>query len=136
MKEILKKIHSFIDKADFEEAHCIINRRLRETITMQERSALEDLKIFMNDMDKIVDEMIEEDKREGWKCYKRLGCTEMRPYIEGEDLSGMKISISEADKLNGSPKPGDMIARNRDNHDDKWLVSKSYFEKNMDQNPD
>ena len=34
-----------------------------------------------------------------------------------------KVSISEADLNNGSPKIGDMIARNPKNHNDKWLVA-------------
>jgi hypothetical protein len=65
-----------------------------------------------------------------WKKYKRKGFTEMRPYIEGEELSG--VSISDADKRNGSPKPGDMIARNPKNHNDRWLVSQAYFEEHME----
>jgi hypothetical protein len=66
----------------------------------------------------------------GWKKYKRKGFTEMRPYIEGEELSG--VSISDADKRNGSPKPGDMIARNPKNHSDRWLVAQAYFEEHME----
>ena len=54
----------------------------------------------------------------------------MRPYIEGEDTSG--ISISDADKENGSPKAGDMIARNPTNHADQWLVAQKYFEDNLE----
>ena len=65
-----------------------------------------------------------------WKNYKRKGLSEMRPYINGEELIG--VSISEADKLNGSPKSGDMIARNPKNHNDQWLVAKKYFEDNLE----
>ena len=65
-----------------------------------------------------------------WKQYKRKGLSEMRPYVEGEDVSG--ISISDADKENGSPVAGDMIARNPKNHDDQWLVAKKYFEENLE----
>lgn len=53
----------------------------------------------------------------------------MRPYVPGEDLTG--VSISDADKANGSPKVGDMIARNPKNHEDKWLVSEKYFSENL-----
>lgn len=53
----------------------------------------------------------------------------MRPYVPGEDLTG--VSISDADKSNGSPKVGDMIARNPKNHEDKWLVSEKYFSENL-----
>lgn len=54
----------------------------------------------------------------------------MRPYVEGEDVS--HVSISEPDRQNGSPKPGDMIARNPKNHADQWLVAKKYFEDNLE----
>lgn len=65
-----------------------------------------------------------------WKQYKRKGLSEMRPYVEGEELS--RVSISAADRDNGSPKIGDMIARNPINHDDQWLVARKYFEDNLE----
>ena len=65
-----------------------------------------------------------------WNNYKRKGLSEMRPYIDGEDVS--HVSISEADRQNGSPMVGDMIARNPKNHDDQWLVAKQYFEDNLE----
>lgn len=65
-----------------------------------------------------------------WKQYKRKGLSEMRPYVSGEDVSG--VSISEPDKAAGSPKEGDMIARNPKNHADQWLVAKEYFEDNLE----
>jgi hypothetical protein len=55
----------------------------------------------------------------------------MRPYINGEVLTA-EVSISEADRLNGSPKEGDMIARNPKNHADQWLVARKYFEDNLE----
>ncbi len=68
---------------------------------------------------------------EEWKQYKRKGLSEMRPYREDEVLDPA-VSISEADRLNGSPKVGDMIARNPKNHDDQWLVAKKYFDDNLE----
>ncbi len=74
-----------------------------------------------------------------WKKYRRTNVAEMRPYVEGEermkggDWSRNLISISEADRDNGSPKVGDMIARNPVNHYDQWLVAKDYFEKNFEE---
>jgi len=62
-----------------------------------------------------------------WKKYRRTGLSEMRPYIVGEDLSC--ISVNKED----SPKDGDMVARNPDNHADQWLVAKEYFEKNLEE---
>jgi len=58
-----------------------------------------------------------------------VALAEMRPYQPGEKLTG--ISISEADRLAGSPKAGDMIARNPKNHADQWLVAAQYFKDNF-----
>ena len=43
----------------------------------------------------------------------------------------MNISVSDEDTKAGSPKEGDMIARNPKNHKDLWLVAKGYFEANF-----
>ena len=43
-----------------------------------------------------------------------------------------KVSISDVDKANGSPKRGDMIARNPKNHADVWLVAEQYFKDNFE----
>lgn len=67
----------------------------------------------------------------GFKRYKRKQIAELRPYIPGEILSE-RVSISAGDRENGSPKEGDMIARNPANHDDQWLVAKDYFEANFE----
>ena len=56
----------------------------------------------------------------------------MFPWTEDVDMTG--VSISEADKNNGSPKQGDMIAVNPTNTLDKWLVSKQFFEDNYVEN--
>ena len=66
-----------------------------------------------------------------FRKYRRTNIAEMRPYVEGEQLDG-RVSISEADRENGSPKPGDMIARNPENHDDQWLVAADYFAANFE----
>jgi hypothetical protein len=62
--------------------------------------------------------------------YRRKQIAELRPYQLGESLDG--ISISDADRQAGSPKAGDMIARNPKNHDDRWLVGAQYFEDNFE----
>jgi len=61
--------------------------------------------------------------------YRRKQIAELRPFVKGEKLKG--VSISEADKKNGCPKLGDMIARNPKNHSDRWLVAKKYFKDNF-----
>ncbi len=66
-----------------------------------------------------------------WKQYKRKGLSEMRPYQDGEDMQG--VSVSEADQKAGSPKAGDMIARNPKNHEDQWLVAEKYFNDNLEE---
>lgn len=70
-----------------------------------------------------------------FKQYKRTQIAEMRPVtkeeVETKELDS-KISVSQADKNNGSPHFGDMIARNPKNHEDQWLVAKKYFEENFE----
>lgn len=65
---------------------------------------------------------------ENYKQYRRKGLSEMRPYVKGEDLTG--ISVSEQD--NPETDMG-MIARNPKNHDDKWYVARKYFEENLEE---
>ena len=62
--------------------------------------------------------------------YRRKQIAELRPYELGESLA--RVSISAPDKENGSPKVGDMIARNPKNHDDQWLVAAQYFVDNFE----
>ena len=63
--------------------------------------------------------------------YRRKQIAELRPYVAGETLSE-RVSISPADRDAGSPKVGDMIARNPANHDDQWLVAADYFAANFE----
>ena len=67
-----------------------------------------------------------------FKQYRRTNIAEMREFVSGETLPD-SVSISEADRKNGSPKVGDMIARNPNNHDDQWLVAKDYFDENFEE---
>ena len=61
--------------------------------------------------------------------YRRKQIAELRPYREGEWVGD--ISISKEDSNAGSPKLGDMIARNPQNHADQWLVAAKYFADNF-----
>jgi hypothetical protein len=65
-----------------------------------------------------------------WKLYRRKSVIELRPYVPGEDLTG--VSVSAADKLKGSPKEGDMIARAHSDYADNWLVSEAFFQANYE----
>jgi len=67
-------------------------------------------------------------KSVGFSQYERTNIAEMRPYILGEDLSG--ISVADAD----DPKNDmGMIARNSKNHKDQWYVARKYFEDNFEE---
>ena len=80
-----------------------------------------------------------------FKKYRRTQLAEMRPVTENDisiykvnDLmtdgdEGVKISISNEDYINDSPKIGDMIARNPKNHNDQWLVAEQYFKDNFEE---
>ena len=65
-----------------------------------------------------------------FKQYKRKGLSELTPWTPSMDMT--RVSVSQADKEAGSPKLGDMIARNPVNHKDMWLVARDYFEANLE----
>ena len=65
-----------------------------------------------------------------FRQYRRKEIAELRPYVDGEDLTN--ISIAKVDLVKGSPKIGDMIARNPKDHFDKWLVAGQYFVDNFE----
>jgi hypothetical protein len=66
-----------------------------------------------------------------YKQYRRTAVAEMMDWHPSVDMTG--VSISEADRKAGSPRPGDKIARNPANHDDRWLVAADYFAANFEQ---
>jgi len=80
---------------------------------------------------------------ENFKQYRRTQIAQMRPVNETDIINAGKdtrystvdypVSISEADRQNGSPKIGDMIARNPENHRDQWLVAEKYFKDNFEE---
>ena len=65
-----------------------------------------------------------------FKQYRRKQIAELRPWQESDDMS--RVGVSAPDSEAGSPKPGDMIARNPRNHDDQWLVAAQYFADNFE----
>lgn len=78
-----------------------------------------------------------------FKQYRRKQIAELRPvtideieYFRNNGIlktpRGHTIMISEVELANGSPKKGDMIARNPKNHDDQWLVAEQYFNDNFE----
>lgn len=81
-----------------------------------------------------------------FKKYKRTQIAEMRPVTKFDIQSfnndkffhslrdtEFKVSVSDVDLKNGSPKIGDMIARNPKNHNDQWLVAEQYFKDNFEE---
>lgn len=62
-----------------------------------------------------------------YKQYSRKGLSEMRPYVSGEDLTGISVSVTD------TPEVGGMIARNPKDHKDQWYVAKKYFEDNLEE---
>jgi hypothetical protein len=61
-----------------------------------------------------------------YKKYRRTGLSEMRPYIPGEDFTGISVSAGD------TPALGGMVARNPKNHADKWYVAEKYFLDNLE----
>lgn len=62
--------------------------------------------------------------------YRRTQIAHMRPWVPGESVAD--ISISSEDVKAGSPKAGDMIARNPKNYSDRWLIAAQYFADNFE----
>jgi len=60
--------------------------------------------------------------------YRKKQLQEMSPWFDGRTMDG--VGISQADKENGSPKLGDMIATNPNDITDEWLVAEKFFKDN------
>jgi hypothetical protein len=65
-----------------------------------------------------------------FKKYRRSQIAEIADWEPGFDMTG--VSVSEADRLAGSPKAGDKIARNPKSHADRWLIAAAYFADNFE----
>lgn len=79
----------------------------------------------------------------GFREYRRKGMAIARPVTEVDIYSytssghliteeGTIVSISAVDKAAGSPKIGDMIAKNPKDEDDQWLIAEAYFLDNFE----
>jgi len=60
-----------------------------------------------------------------FKQYRKKALVEARPYIPGEALDGVTVNPKDTDA--GSPKAGDMIARQPHDHSDSWLIAATAF---------
>jgi len=63
--------------------------------------------------------------------YRKRVLQELIPWTENTIMDA--VSISEADRLNGSPKQGDMIAINAKDLTDMWLVAEGFFKANYEE---
>ncbi len=70
-----------------------------------------------------------------WAYYRRTGLSEMRPYVPGEDLTGISVSQPDLERMTidaaQGRNPGGYIARNPNNHNDQWYVAQAYFDENL-----
>ena len=66
-----------------------------------------------------------------WKKFVKTQITEMVPWEPDFDMEN--VSVAAINKETGSPRAGDMIARDPENHADKWLVAEEFFKKNYKQ---
>ncbi len=66
-----------------------------------------------------------------FKQYRRKQIAELRPFVPEDDMYGVSVSLEDAKA--GSPKEGDMIARNPKNHADQWYVNEKYFNENLEE---
>lgn len=62
------------------------------------------------------------------KYYMKKQLQPMMPW--NKDMSMESVSISDADKGDGSPRDGDMIASNPNDQSDMWLVAEKFFNEN------
>lgn len=65
------------------------------------------------------------------KKYRKKQLQPMFPWFPEFDMGG--VSVSDADKQNGSPKTGDMIAMNPNSPGDQWLVAGEFFVDNYEE---
>lgn len=62
-----------------------------------------------------------------FKNYRKKNVQRMRPYEQGEDMTG--ISVNKED----TPEIGGMIAVNPYNSEDRWYVAKKFFQDNYEE---
>jgi len=65
------------------------------------------------------------------KLYRKKSVQPMKKWTPDTNMDG--VSISDADRENGSPKAGDMIALNPTNLTDRWLVAEKWFNENYEE---
>lgn len=61
-----------------------------------------------------------------FRLYRKQGSTPMRPYMPGENLTGVLVSDRDV------PAKGGMIAYNPNDPADQWYVAEAYFDANYE----
>lgn len=57
--------------------------------------------------------------------YRKKGVTPMRPYVPGEDMTGITIGAEP-------PAKGGMVAHDIEDPNDLWYISKEFFDLNYE----
>ena len=83
---------------------------------------------YVNAMQKLNEYLEDKTMPEPAKYYRKKELQPLFPWTP--ELPMGLVSISEADKANGSPKKGDMIAYNPKEATDFWLVAEKFFKDN------
>lgn len=60
-----------------------------------------------------------------FRLHRMKRTTPMRPWVEGEDMTGIAVDATTA--AEGGPQPGDMVAHNPGNPQDQWLVRADHY---------
>ena len=68
-----------------------------------------------------------------FKQYRRIAIAELREYVPGEPVT---YTVNPVDVEAGSPKEGDMVARDPRDHNAQWLIPKAYFDANFEAMPE
>lgn len=64
--------------------------------------------------------------------WKKKHCRQLVERIKKTESAVWRTTLTKPDREAGSPKAGDMIARNPKNHADMWLVAAQYFADNFE----
>ena len=67
------------------------------------------------------------DKPESTRFYRKVALQPMRPYVPGENLSGISVNAED------TPELGGMVAFNPANPADQWYIGKAFFEANYEE---
>lgn len=78
-------------------------------------------------MSKIKNERTQRINDMQFKVYRKIGNIEARPFIQGESLQGVSVSALD------DPSEGGWIARNPDDHNDRWFINNRFFKDNYEE---